>query len=279
MCALALSADRRYLAVSERGERSTITVLDLHHEQGRKRQVLTAGDVPAQEFVCMAFSPDSKYLIGQTGPPEWTLIFWLWEKHKVLAAVKTSSSSNPVNQVSPAWSTITAGAPLSSSDLPVGELQPIQQRAALRERNRRLQAAPLRGGVPEAEQRLQGGVHQLPEPLLGGPGARGGGHGHGTAAGVRGRRAAEGDGRERSRPTGTGRQVRTSRSFVAPRAFRGASLTTERASQAGGGEENPSGRRQRERHRAARHVRPVLLQRPRLLRWTGPSLPLPKEWK
>eukprot|EP00066_Takifugu_rubripes_P026110 XP_011615376.1 PREDICTED: LOW QUALITY PROTEIN: cilia- and flagella-associated protein 57 [Takifugu rubripes] len=100
MCALALSANRRYLAVSERGERSTITVLDLHHEQGRKRKVLTAGDLPAQEFVCMAFSPDSKYLIGQTGPPEWTLIFWLWEKHKVLATVKTSSSNNPVNQVS-----------------------------------------------------------------------------------------------------------------------------------------------------------------------------------
>lgn len=156
-----------------------------------------------------------------------------------------------------------------------GELQPIQQRAALRERNRRPQGAPLRGGVPEAERRLQGGVHQLPEPLLGGPGARGGGHGHGTAAGVRGRRAAEGDGGERSWPTGTGRQVRTSRSF----ACLGPSLTTERASQAGGDEENPGRRRQRERHRAPRHVRPVLLQRPRLLRRTGPGLPLRKGWK
>lgn len=123
MCALALSPNRRYLALSERGEKSTITVLDLHHEQGRKRKVLTAGDLPAQEFVCMAFSPDSKYLIGQTGPPEWTLIFWLWEKHKVLATVKTSSSVNPVNQVSHAWSTITAGVldgpTRSSSDLQV----------------------------------------------------------------------------------------------------------------------------------------------------------------
>lgn len=109
MCALALSASRRYLAVSERGEKPTIAVLDLHHEQGRRRKVLTAGDLPAQEFVCMAFSPDSKYLIGQTGAPEWTLIFWLWEKHKVLATVKTSSSSNPVNQVSHARATITAG--------------------------------------------------------------------------------------------------------------------------------------------------------------------------
>ncbi|XP_058487898.1 cilia- and flagella-associated protein 57 [Solea solea] len=100
MRALAISANRRYLAVSERGEKATITVFDLQHEQGRKRKVLTAGDIPVGEFVCMAFSPDSKYLIGQSGDPEWTLILWLWEKQKVLATVKTSNSNNPVTQVS-----------------------------------------------------------------------------------------------------------------------------------------------------------------------------------
>lgn len=101
MCALAISANRRYLAVSERAEKATVTVLDLHHEPDkRKRKVLTAGDLPVQEFLCVAFSPDSKYLIGQTGAPEWTLIFWFWEKHKILATIKTSSSNNPVTQVS-----------------------------------------------------------------------------------------------------------------------------------------------------------------------------------
>ncbi|XP_075995968.1 cilia- and flagella-associated protein 57 [Genypterus blacodes] len=100
MDALAISANRRYLAVSERGEKATVTVYDLQHEQGRKRKVLSTGNLPAQEFVCMAFSPDSKYLIGQAGGPDWTLIFWLWEKQKILATVKTSSSTNPVSQVS-----------------------------------------------------------------------------------------------------------------------------------------------------------------------------------
>ncbi|XP_029288716.1 LOW QUALITY PROTEIN: cilia- and flagella-associated protein 57 [Cottoperca gobio] len=100
MRALAISANRRYLAVSECGEKATITVFDLQHEQGRKRKVLTAGDMLVQEFVCMAFSPDSKYLIGQTGGPGWMLIFWLWEKQKVLATVKTSNSNNSVTQVS-----------------------------------------------------------------------------------------------------------------------------------------------------------------------------------
>ncbi|XP_011473927.1 cilia- and flagella-associated protein 57 [Oryzias latipes] len=98
--ALAVSASHRFLAVSECGESACITVFDLQHEQGRKKKVLSAGDIHAQEFVCIAFSHDSKYLIGQTGAPEWMLVFWLWEKNKVLASVKTTTSSNPVNQVS-----------------------------------------------------------------------------------------------------------------------------------------------------------------------------------
>lgn len=101
MRALAISANRRYLAVSEeRGQRATITVFDLQHEQGRKRKVLTAGDVHAQQFPCMAFSPDSKYLIGQTGGPDGTLIFWLWEKQKVLATARTGTANAYVTQVS-----------------------------------------------------------------------------------------------------------------------------------------------------------------------------------
>ncbi|KAM9364883.1 cilia- and flagella-associated protein 57 [Pholidichthys leucotaenia] len=100
MRALAISANRSYLAVSECGEKADVTVFDLHYEQGRKRKVLTAGDMPVQQFVCLAFSPDSKYLIGQMGEPDWTLILWLWEKNKILAMAKTSNSTNPVTQVS-----------------------------------------------------------------------------------------------------------------------------------------------------------------------------------
>uniref|UniRef100_A0A3P8WMD1 Cilia and flagella associated protein 57 n=1 Tax=Cynoglossus semilaevis TaxID=244447 RepID=A0A3P8WMD1_CYNSE len=100
MHALAISANRRYLAVSERVDKATITVFDLQHEQGRKRKVVTAGEIPVERFVCMAFSSDSKYLIGQAADPEWTLVLWLWEKQKILASVKTSTSNNPVSQVS-----------------------------------------------------------------------------------------------------------------------------------------------------------------------------------
>ncbi|KAK2862634.1 hypothetical protein Q5P01_002167 [Channa striata] len=100
MRALSLSANRRFLAVSECAEKATVTVFDLQHEHGRKRKVLTAGETLVHQFVCMAFSPDSKYLIGQTGGPDWTLIFWHWEKQKVLASAKSSNSNNPITQVS-----------------------------------------------------------------------------------------------------------------------------------------------------------------------------------
>ncbi|KAL1279856.1 hypothetical protein QQF64_014456 [Cirrhinus molitorella] len=99
MQALAISTNRRYLAVSECTEKATITVYDLQHEQSRKRKVLTGGEIPVDEFVCMAFSPDSKYLISQAGGPDWTLFLWMWEKKKVMATVKTSTDG-PIHQVS-----------------------------------------------------------------------------------------------------------------------------------------------------------------------------------
>ena len=100
MFAMAMSANRRYLAVSERAEKGIITVYDLHHEQTRRRKVLTGGDIPVQEFVCLAFSPDSKFLIGQSSGPDWTLFYWMWEKQKVLATVKTTTLSNNIYQAS-----------------------------------------------------------------------------------------------------------------------------------------------------------------------------------
>uniref|UniRef100_UPI003F9B7866 cilia and flagella associated protein 57 isoform 8 n=1 Tax=Danio rerio TaxID=7955 RepID=UPI003F9B7866 len=99
MHALAISTNRRYLAVSECREKATITVFDLEQEQNRRRKVLTGGEMVVDEFVCMAFSPDSKYLIGQAGGPDWTLFLWMWEKKKVMATVNISNNG-PINQVS-----------------------------------------------------------------------------------------------------------------------------------------------------------------------------------
>ncbi|XP_017309295.1 cilia- and flagella-associated protein 57 isoform X2 [Ictalurus punctatus] len=99
MKALALSPDRRYLAVSESDKWGTITIFDLEDEKCCKKQVLKGSDYSVQEFVCMAFSADSKYLLGQAGGPTWTLYFWQWQEKELIDSVKTTRNGL-ISQVS-----------------------------------------------------------------------------------------------------------------------------------------------------------------------------------
>eukprot|EP00163_Fabomonas_tropica_P019041 TRINITY_DN334_c0_g1_i4.p1 TRINITY_DN334_c0_g1~~TRINITY_DN334_c0_g1_i4.p1 ORF type:complete len:1057 (+),score=414.00 TRINITY_DN334_c0_g1_i4:945-4115(+) len=39
----------------------------------------------------MCFSPDSKFLLTQGAAPDWTLVFWAWEKPRVAAVTKSSN--------------------------------------------------------------------------------------------------------------------------------------------------------------------------------------------
>lgn len=41
----------------------------------------------------MAFSTDSKYIITQSGAPDWTLHYWTWEKTKIMAQVRTANTT------------------------------------------------------------------------------------------------------------------------------------------------------------------------------------------
>lgn len=101
MQALAISPNRRYLAMSEKGsDKATITIYDLASMPFKKRKVLSAPDFTAHEFVSIAFSPDSKYLVALSGSPEWQIIFWMWEKQKVMASVRADSQNSPIYQVS-----------------------------------------------------------------------------------------------------------------------------------------------------------------------------------
>jgi hypothetical protein len=63
------------------------------------KQVLSSPDVLNGEYVSLAFSPDSKYLVAQGGKPEWTLLYWTWEKSKVMATTKTANPQNPGGDV------------------------------------------------------------------------------------------------------------------------------------------------------------------------------------
>ncbi|GFR57789.1 cilia- and flagella-associated protein 57-like [Elysia marginata] len=97
MTALAVSPNRRYVAIAEKGEKPTITIYDLHSL--RKKKVLSSPEVQSGEYISLAFSPDSKYLVAQGGKPDWTLLYWTWEKSKVMATAKTSNPQNPNSEV------------------------------------------------------------------------------------------------------------------------------------------------------------------------------------
>ncbi|XP_006503434.1 cilia- and flagella-associated protein 57 isoform X1 [Mus musculus] len=101
MLALAISPNRRYLAISETvQEKPAVTIYELSSIPCRKRKVLNNFDFQVQKFTSMAFSPDSKYLLTQTSPPDSNLVYWLWEKQKVMAIIKADSQNNPIYQVS-----------------------------------------------------------------------------------------------------------------------------------------------------------------------------------
>ena len=101
----AVSPNKRYAAVADKGEKPTVTIFDLHTL--RKRKVLSFTELQAHEYVSVAFSPDSKYLIAQGGGPDWTLVYWGWEKAKLMASLKTTNQNNaPVHQVRRGWHTL-----------------------------------------------------------------------------------------------------------------------------------------------------------------------------
>ena len=66
MSALAVSPNKRYAAIAEKKrERPTIAIFDL--TTLRRRKVLSFAEGTSQEYISLAFSPDSKYLISQVG--------------------------------------------------------------------------------------------------------------------------------------------------------------------------------------------------------------------
>lgn len=89
------------------GEKPSVIIYDLHSL--RKRKILSSSDIHSDEYISLAFSPDSKYLATQSSSPDWTLLYWTWEKAKVMASVKTSNPQGnaAVNQVRALYSRLT----------------------------------------------------------------------------------------------------------------------------------------------------------------------------
>jgi WD40 repeat protein len=96
---LALSPSKRYLAVAERADRAIIFVYDMHTM--RRKKTLTTTDCMSQEYISISFATgqEGKYLVSMGGAPDWILVYWQWERPKVIATIKVSTSA-PVYQVS-----------------------------------------------------------------------------------------------------------------------------------------------------------------------------------
>jgi WD40 repeat protein len=96
---MALCQKRKHLAVAERADKAIITVYDV--TKARKRRTLVTTDTLSQEYVNLAFAPkeEKKFLLAMGGPPDWMLVYWQWDRQKVVATARVSTG-DPVYSVS-----------------------------------------------------------------------------------------------------------------------------------------------------------------------------------
>eukprot|EP00094_Tigriopus_californicus_P008583 TCALIF_08273-PA protein Name:"Similar to WDR65 WD repeat-containing protein 65 (Homo sapiens)" AED:0.08 eAED:0.08 QI:0/0.28/0.12/0.75/0.42/0.37/8/0/1160 len=99
LTALCVNKNRKLLAFAERGDRPYVIVYDL--EMRKRRKVLRCAEFSSEEVISLAFSHDSKYLLAQGGAPDFSLVYFFWEKNKVITTLKNLSTPKvPIHEVS-----------------------------------------------------------------------------------------------------------------------------------------------------------------------------------
>lgn len=86
--ALALSNNKKFLAVAELADVPTITIYDV--DKRRKKRELKQPSVdgtPGVEILSLDFSQDGKLVLAQGAAPTWTCVLWAWEKNKPVSQV------------------------------------------------------------------------------------------------------------------------------------------------------------------------------------------------
>ena len=99
--ALALNPTRNLIAFTEYGDRPLLVVYDL--EARKKLKLLRCAEFKSHDVVSLAFSHDSKYILVQGGHPDYQLVYFFWEKGKVITSITrvvSQSSGGSVGSVS-----------------------------------------------------------------------------------------------------------------------------------------------------------------------------------
>eukprot|EP00668_Euglena_longa_P029544 GGOE01036896.1.p1 GENE.GGOE01036896.1~~GGOE01036896.1.p1 ORF type:complete len:1223 (+),score=435.55 GGOE01036896.1:45-3713(+) len=92
--ALAVSPNKKYIAVAESGETPCVSIYD--STTRKRKKFLSMPDLGSREFVSVAFSAvDGRHLVTQGGAPEWNLVYWNWERAKSLAMVPVVPEKPP----------------------------------------------------------------------------------------------------------------------------------------------------------------------------------------
>ncbi|EFN86628.1 WD repeat-containing protein 65 [Harpegnathos saltator] len=93
---ICVSPNKKFVALSETGEKPTISVYDIASLKRKKLLGIPYEATGVTRFSCMAFTHDSKNIAAITGEPDQTMLFYNWEKGKVESTYKVANPQNPL---------------------------------------------------------------------------------------------------------------------------------------------------------------------------------------
>ncbi|XP_011693855.1 PREDICTED: cilia- and flagella-associated protein 57 [Wasmannia auropunctata] len=93
---ICISPNKKYVALSEVGDKPTISIYDLNSLKRRKLLGIPFDAPGVTRFTSLDFTFDSKNLVAITGEPDQTMLFYNWEKGKVESTFKLANPQNPL---------------------------------------------------------------------------------------------------------------------------------------------------------------------------------------
>ena len=98
ICCFTLSPSTQFLAIAERGEKPSITILDT--QTLRKKKVLSIpSNIRSKEICSMSFDITNTFIAIQCGSPDWKLCVYDWNKQIMIHCITTSKDMTPITQI------------------------------------------------------------------------------------------------------------------------------------------------------------------------------------